>query len=145
MTEKPTADGKKLHILLVEDDPIDAYMMGKFLKRAQIQYDVTHLTDGEEALNFLFRKKGYENAARPDVVLLDINLPSLNGREILKKIRSQKSLNHIPVVVVSGEEFDKDPVKEFGLYENCYTKKWLDMQDLLAIVKAAEDSKATVE
>jgi chemotaxis family two-component system response regulator Rcp1 len=133
-----THEKKELNILLVEDDPFDAAITKKYIERTGIHYVLQEARDGLEALKSL-HKQGPESL--PDVVVLDFQLPKISGREIFLHMKRKPDLSHIPVFLLTGRTMQEDPMKSWGLLENCYLNKWLDMEKFLSVLKAIEDKR----
>ena len=130
---------KKIEILLVEDDEFDAKLTQRFLNREEINYNLHLVRDGEVAMNFLKKTPPYEKVPRPDVVILDMGLPRMNGQEVLDQIKLDPKLKNIPVIILTGQQLAGDPIKDFELHENAYINKWLQMADFKALIRAVED------
>lgn len=124
-----------IKILLVEDNPDDVELTIAAMKEAKIKNVVFTVEDGVEALEFLHRQGEYENAPRPDLILLDLNLPRKNGRQVLAEIKSDESLRRIPVVVLTMSHDDEDILQAYDLHANCYITKPVDLNQFTAIVK----------
>lgn len=128
-----------VRILLMEDDPGDVELIFEALRDAKITLHVDHVVDGEEGMRFLRRQTGYAGARRPDIILLDLNMPRKDGREVLEEIKGDKQLRSIPVVVLTTSDAETDIVASYDLGANCYLKKPLGLQDFLQVVKSVED------
>jgi CheY-like chemotaxis protein len=137
MAEKKSI--KKIEILLVEDDEFDAKLTEKFLNREDINYSLHLVRDGEVAMNFLNKTQPYKGVPTPDVIILDMGLPRMNGQEVLDQIKLNPKLKNIPVIILTGQQLEGDPVKQFELHENAYINKWLQMADFKALIKAVAD------
>jgi len=130
---------KTIDILLVEDNPGDVRLMLEALKESKIRNNIFVVEDGVEAMDFLLRKGKYVNSPRPDLVLLDLNLPRKSGREVLAEIKSDASLKRIPVVVVTVSRDEEDIIKAYDLHANCYVTKPIDFTQFLKITKSIEE------
>ena len=128
----------KINILLVEDNPADADLTCEKLKMSKILHDISVVKDGVEAMDFLTRKAPYENARRPDLILLDLNLPRKDGREVLAEMKAKPGLKRIPVVVLTSSEAEEDIVKSYELQASAYVTKPVDLAGFGKIVKAIE-------
>ena len=128
-----------IEILLIEDNPGDVRLTKEALKEGKIRNKLIVVGDGIEALAYLRKEKKYKNSNRPDLVLLDLNLPKLNGREVLTKIKKDPSLKTIPVVILTTSESDQDIYDSYNRYANCYITKPVDLKQFIKIVKAIED------
>lgn len=127
------------HILLVEDDPADAGLAKRAIREGRILCDVHHAVDGEEALAYL-RREGARNAhaRRPDLILLDLNMPRLDGRGVLAAIKQDPDLRNIPVVVLTTSDVQQDIEAIYRLGANSFITKPLDLQDFFAVVSGLE-------
>ena len=132
-------DGKPIVILLVEDEPGDAYLTTEALKSAKIINHVHLVEDGVQAMAFLHREGPYADAPRPDLILLDLNLPRKDGRQVLAEIKHNPSLNSIPVVVLTTSSADEDVLQSYNLRANCYITKPVDLEQFMSVVKATQE------
>jgi two-component system response regulator len=130
---------RAIQILLVEDSPSDAKLTIRAMKSAKIANEIRHVTDGVRALEFLRQQGEYAMAPRPDLILLDLNLPRKNGQEVLKELRNDPKLTTIPVVVLTTSHQEEDIVRSYQLHANCYVTKPVDFQKFLYIVKTIEN------
>ena len=131
-------------ILLVEDNPGDVRLTQEALKEAKVKTTLMVVKDGVEAMAFLNKQGNYSDALRPDLILLDLNLPKKNGYEVLQEIRNEPSLRRIPVVILTTSEAEKDIVKAYDLHANCYITKPVDMTQFIEIVKGVDDFWFTI-
>lgn len=131
--------GKNIDILLVEDNPGDVRLAKELLKESKISNDLYHVEDGMEAMAFLHKTGKYADVPRPDIVLLDLNLPKKDGREVLKEIKSDDKLKRIPVVVLTVSSAEEDVLKTYDLHANCYVTKPIDLEQFIKVVKSIED------
>lgn len=136
--------GKPVEILMVEDNPGDARLMVEALKDGKVRNNITVVEDGVEAMAFLRKEGRYKNALRPDLMLLDLNLPRKDGREVLEEVKSDENLKRIPVVILTTSEAEEDVLKSYGLHANCYITKPVDLDRFIKIVKSIEDFWFTV-
>ncbi|BCR04211.1 two-component system response regulator [Desulfuromonas versatilis] len=127
-----------IEILLVEDNPGDIRLTQEALKEAKIFNNLHVARDGEEALAFLKRTAPFLQAPRPDIILLDLNLPKLDGREVLGEIKQDPQLRSIPVVILTTSDAEEDILKAYDLHANCYINKPVDLQKFMEIVKQIE-------
>lgn len=136
-----TADAMKrpVHILLVEDNPADVRLTREGIKEAKISNVLSVVYDGEEAMEFLKKEGKYNDAHKPDLILLDLNLPKKDGREVLAEIKAEDRLKNIPVVVLTTSEAEQDILKSYDLHANCYVCKPLDLDQFIKVVKSIED------
>jgi len=130
--------GREIHILLVEDNEGDIVLAKEALKEARIRNRITVVTDGEQALQYLFRENGYHNASHPDLILLDVNLPKVNGMEVLERIKSDPALKIIPVVMLTTSTSEKDVMRAYKSYVNCYINKPIDLEEFIRVIKTIE-------
>ncbi len=133
-----------IEILMIEDNDGDVFLTRKALQSAKVANNLTVITDGLDAMDYLHRKGEYASAARPDLILLDLNLPGKDGRQVLEEIRSDSALELIPVVVLTGSKAEQDIVKAYELHANCYVVKPVDFEKLLEVVNAIETFWLTV-
>ena len=137
-------DMTTLNILLVEDDPADVELTSEALKDSKLWIKLRTVEDGEEAMAFLRRKGKYQDAPEPDLVLLDLNLPKKDGREVLKEIKEDPDLKHIPVVILTTSSSEKDIVRTYHLGANCYITKPVGLDQFISVVSAIDNFWFTV-
>jgi CheY-like chemotaxis protein len=130
---------RSMEILLVEDNPGDVRLMREVLKGGMAPHHVRAVGDGEEALAFLRRRGAYAEAPRPDLILLDLNLPKKDGRELLAEIKADPSLRRIPVVILTTSEAEEDILTSYDLHANCYITKPVDLDQFITITKLIEE------
>ena len=130
--------GRPVEILLVEDNPGDLRLTEEALKEGKVTNNLSAARDGEEALAFLRKEGTYADAPRPDLVLLDLNLPKKDGREVLAEIKTDPDLKRIPVVVLTTSEADEDILKAYNLNANSYLAKPVDLDQFITLVKGIE-------
>ena len=130
---------KPVEMLLVEDNPGDARLAIEALKDAKVHNNLSWVQDGVEAMTFLRREGAYSDAPRPDVILLDLNLPKKDGREVLAEVKADKDLRSIPVVILTVSGAEEDIVKTYNLHANCYIRKPIDLDQFIEVVKAIKD------
>lgn len=135
---------KPVEILLIEDNPGDARLAKEALRESKIKNNLHITDDGEQALNFLHKKGGFENVATPDLILLDLNLPKIDGREILAQIKQDLVLKFIPVVILTTSVAEEDILKTYNLHANCYITKPLDLDQFIKIVRSIQDFWLTI-
>jgi CheY-like chemotaxis protein len=128
-----------VQILLVEDNPGDVRLTMEALKEAKVFNKLTVVKDGIEALSLLRRQGEHARAARPDLILLDLNLPKKDGREVLAEIKADDNLKQIPVVILTTSQDEQDVLKSYNLYANCYITKPVDLDQFIKVVKSIED------
>ena len=130
---------KPVEILLVEDIPGDVRLTKEALKEAKVINNLTVLKDGVEALAFLRQQGPYGAAVIPHLILLDLNLPKKDGREVLAEIKADEKLKRIPVVVLTTSQDEQDVFKSYNLHANCYVTKPVDLEQFMTVVKSIED------
>lgn len=130
--------GHPVEILLVEDNPGDVRLTQEALREGKILHRLQVATDGAEALAMLRGQGEHAGAARPDIVLLDLNLPGKSGREVLAEIKSDEELRRIPVVILTSSAAEQDILKAYELQANCYITKPMNVEQLVRVVKAIE-------
>lgn len=128
-----------LEILIVEDNPADLRLTVEAFKDANILNHINVAKDGVEAMAFLRHEGNYNDAPRPDLILLDLNMPKMDGREVLKKIKNDSELKRIPVVVLTTSADDKDVLRAYDSFVNAYVTKPVDLDQFMKIVKAIDD------
>ena len=130
--------GEPIEILLVEDSPDDAALTVDALRDGRVQNRVAVVEDGVEAMAYLRRDGAYADVPRPDLILLDLNLPRKNGREVLAEVKQDPDLRRIPVVVMTSSDDEKDILAAYNLYVNCYVTKPVDLDQFIGVVKTIE-------
>jgi len=130
---------KPVEILLVEDNPLDVIMTREALEDGKVCNNLSVVEDGEQAMDFLHRKGAYADAPRPDVILLDLNLPRKDGREVLIEIKADPMLQHIPVIVLTTSKAEEDIVRSYKLHANCFITKPVDLEQFTNVIKSIED------
>ena len=133
-----------IRILLVEDSPGDVRLTIEALKDGKVKNDLSIVGDGVEALAFLNGEGKYAEAPRPDLILLDLNLPRMDGRELLAIIKQDEHLKRIPVVVLTTSEAEADVLRVYDLNANCYITKPVDLDKFITVIKAIEDFWLTI-
>jgi two-component system, chemotaxis family, response regulator Rcp1 len=137
-------DAKIVDILLVEDNPGDIRLTQEILKESKIHNNLNVVMDGVEAMEYLRKEGNYKNAVRPDIILLDLNLPKKNGKEVLAEVKTDPDLKRIPVVVLTTSVAEQDILKTYDLYANCYITKPIDLDQFITVVKLIEDFWLTI-
>ena len=130
--------GRAIDILLVENNSGDILLTQEALEDGKVNNNLHVCRDGEEGLNFLFKRPPFENAVTPDLILLDLNMPRKDGREVLKEVKAHPELKRIPVVVLTTSEADQDILRSYDLYANCYIKKPVNFEQFIEVVKGIE-------
>lgn len=143
MTEAPTGH-RPLSVLLVEDDPGDVLIAREALQAARLSTRLDVVSDGVEAIEFLRRRDRYRSAERPDLILLDLNLPRMSGQEVLAEVKSDPLLRRIPIVVLTTSVAVEDIVKSYDLHANVYVAKPVDFDAFADVVKKIDDFFGTV-
>ncbi len=140
----PTISPRPLNILLVEDSADDVELTMEGFKEGKLIHQLDVVDDGIEALNYLRRVGKYADAVRPDVILLDLNLPKKDGREVLQEIKADEELKHIPVIVLTTSRSEQDILTSYKLHANSYISKPVDLAEFFKAIKALEDFWLTV-
>lgn len=130
--------GRPIEILLVEDSPSDTDLTMEALGAAKLCNRLSVVADGVEAMEFLRRQGPYAGAPRPDLILLDLNLPRKDGRQVLKELKADEQFQMIPVVVLTSSQAETDVLRAYALHANCYIAKPVDFRQFLDVVKAIE-------
>jgi two-component system response regulator len=140
MSPSPSpSSAQPIDVLLVEDDPGDELMTREAFEDNKIRNTLHVARDGEEALDFLYRRGAHEQAPRPDLILLDLNLPKYDGRQILEQVKSDPDLSHIPVVVLTTSSAEEDILRSYRLHANAYVTKPVDLDQFIAAVRQIDD------
>ena len=139
-----TRPGRPIEILLVEDNPGDVRLTIEGLNEGKVRNNLHVAKDGVEALAFLRRQGQHTDAVRPDLILLDLNLPRKDGREVLSEIKADDSLKTIPVVVLTTSRAEQDVLHSYQLQANCYITKPVDLEQFITVVKSIEDFWLTI-
>lgn len=137
MTNKKTL--RPVQILLVEDNPGDVQLTQEALENCKMYNSLHVAEDGEIALNFLYKQEGYETAPTPDLIILDLNLPKIDGKEVLQQIKTDERLQSIPVVILTTSKAEEDIARSYKLHANCYIQKPLDFERFIEVVHSIED------
>jgi CheY-like chemotaxis protein len=137
-------DGRPVEILLVEDSPGDILLTREALREGKIRNHLSVASDGVQALAFLRREGRYAEAPRPDVILLDLNMPRMGGREVLGAIKADEQLRRIPVVILTTSSDQGDVLRAYDLHANCYITKPVDFDQFMSIIQAIEGFWMTV-
>jgi two-component system, chemotaxis family, response regulator Rcp1 len=135
---------KCVEILLVEDNPVDVLVTKRALQGGKVCNNLHVVQDGEEAMDFLYQRGKYSDAPRPGLILLDLNLPKKNGREVLAEIKQDCSLLQIPVIVLTTSEAETDILLSYGLHANCYITKPVNLEQFTDVVRSIEGFWFTV-
>jgi CheY-like chemotaxis protein len=139
-----TSSGRAVEILLVEDNPGDVRLTIEGLNEARVRNNLHVARDGVEALDFLRRRGQFAGAVRPDLILLDLNLPRMDGREVLAEVKSDPDLKTIPVVVLTTSSAEQDILRSYQLQANCYITKPVDLDQFIKVVRSIEDFWLTI-
>lgn len=138
------AIGRAAEFLLVEDNPGDIRLTREALRESKIKNNLNVMSDGEAAMAFLRREGPYADAPRPDVILLDLNLPKKNGLEVLEEIKADPGLRRIPVVIITSSEAEQDVLRTYDLHVNCYVNKPVDLEQFVKVVQSIETFWLTI-
>ena len=135
---------KLVEILLIEDNPGNARFMQEALKDGKVKNILHIIDDGVEATDFLFKRNKYSNAPRPDLIILDLNLPKKNGQEVLAEIKANPDLKSIPVIILTISKADEDIIRSYNLHANCFLNKPINLNKFFEVVKSIEDFWLTI-
>src|SRR3712207_4221886 len=144
MATPPKRQSRRVEVLLVEDNPGDVRLTQEALKEGRVMVNLTVAADGVEAMEILNRKGEYKEKPRPDLILLDLNLPKKNGREVLLEIKADAELRRIPVIVMTTSKAEQDVHRAYNLNANCYITKPVDLDEFLNVVRSIEDFWLTI-
>jgi len=133
------APPRPIDVLLIEDDPGDQLITREAFEHNKIRNNLHIARDGEEGLDFLYQRNGHEKSPRPDLILLDLNLPKYDGRELLKRIKSDPDLYHIPVVVLTTSSAEEDILRSYKLHANAYVTKPVDLDQFMHAVRQIDE------
>jgi two-component system, chemotaxis family, response regulator Rcp1 len=136
--------GDPIEILLVEDNPADVRLTQEGFRECKINNNLHAVENGVEAMDYLRRQGAYAGAVEPDIILLDLNLPLKDGREVLAEVKADDHLKRIPVVVLTSSKAEEDIVKTYDLHANCYVSKPLDLDQFYKVVQAVENFWFTI-
>ena len=136
--------GAPIEILLVEDNPGDVRLAREALKENKVRNNLHVVEDGVLAMEFLRRQGNYQNVPRPDLILLDLNLPKKDGREVLAEIKTDTDLKRIPVVMLTISKAEEDIVRAYDSHVNCYITKPIDLDQFIKVVRSVEDFWLTI-
>jgi CheY-like chemotaxis protein len=135
----PAESSLPIEVLLVEDDPGDVLMTQEAFEEHKVRNKLNVVRDGGEALSYLRREGDFADAPRPDLILLDLNLPRVDGREVLQVIKSDEDLRRIPVVVLTTSQADEDILRSYSLHANAYVTKPVDFERFIAVVRQIDE------
>ncbi len=144
MNQNNTIMGRPIEILMVEDSPGDVRLTLEAFKESKVKNRLYAVSDGIEAMAFLRKEGKYINTPRPDLILLDLNLPKKDGRELLAEIKTDENLKRIPVVILTISQAEEDILGTYDLHANCYITKPVDLDKFLKVVKSIEDFWLTI-
>jgi CheY-like chemotaxis protein len=133
------ANGKPIEILLVEDNPGDVRLTMEALRGGRVRNNIHVVEDGVQAIDFLRRQGNYGDVPRPDLILLDLNLPKKDGREVLAEVKQDPALKRIPVVILTSSAAEQDILQAYDLAANCYITKPVELDQFLRVLKSIED------
>ena len=129
----------EIHILLVEDNEGDVILTLEALKQAKLRNKISVVRDGEQALSFLYKEGKYQSEESPHLILLDINLPKVDGKEVLARIKNDPYLKKIPVVILTTSSSEKDILEAYNNHANCYVTKPVDLNKFIDVIHTVED------
>lgn len=137
-------NGRPIEILLVEDNPGDVRLTREALKEGKVRNNLHVAVDGVDALEYLKKEGKHSDAGTPDLILLDLNLPRMDGREVLENIKEDPELKRIPVVILTTSKAEKDIVRSYDLHANCFITKPVDLVQFITVVQSIEDFWMTI-
>ncbi len=132
-------NGRSIEVLLIEDSPGDVRLTKEALKEGKILNNLHVVNDGVEAMIFLKKEEKYQSSPTPDLILLDLNMPKKDGREVLAEIKADTKLKSIPVVILTTSSAEEDILKSYDLHANCYITKPVDLDQFIKVVKSIND------
>lgn len=144
MTSPPPPDAEPIEVLLVEDDRGDTLMIKEAFEDNKVRNRLSCVTDGVQALEFLHREGEHADAPRPDLILLDLNLPRKDGREVLAEIKGDDELSTIPVVILTTSQAEEDVLRSYKLHANAYVTKPVDFERFIEVVRQIDEFFVTV-
>jgi two-component system, chemotaxis family, response regulator Rcp1 len=130
---------RPVDILLVEDNPGDVRLIREGLRDGKILNELSTVSDGQQAMDLLHQQGSYAHARRPELILLDLNLPRKDGREVLREVKTDPNLRSIPIVIITSSPVEEDILKSYNAHANCYITKPLDLHKFITVVKSIED------
>jgi two-component system, chemotaxis family, response regulator Rcp1 len=139
-----STDWRSIEILLIEDNPGDVDLTKEALLDAKVRNRLNVVDDGAKAVDFLYKRGAYADAPRPDIILLDLNLPKKDGRQVLEEIKADPQLAEIPVVILTTSQAEEDIIRSYQLHANCYITKPVDFKQFMHVVKSIEEFWLTV-
>ena len=131
--------GRCIEILLIEDNPADIRLTKEIFKEAKINNNLNVVENGLEALEYLRKSNSYKSATKPDIIVLDLNMPKMDGREFLAKVKFDENFKRIPVIVLTTSESEEDILRTYDLLANCYITKPVDLDEFIKVVKFIEE------
>jgi CheY-like chemotaxis protein len=141
---RDSKDWRPVEILLVEDNPGDVDLTREALQDAKVRNRLHVVDDGAKAVDFLFKRGAYTDAPRPDIILLDLNLPKKDGRQVLEEIKADPQFAEIPVVILTTSQAEEDILRSYQLHANCYITKPVDFKQFMHVVKSIEEFWLTI-
>ncbi len=129
---------RSIEILLVEDNPGDVELTRESLNSGKVNNRLNVVVDGEQALDYLYKRGAYQQAIAPDIILLDLNLPKIDGREVLQQLKSDPNFSHIPIIILSSSEAASDIQSSYNLHANCFVTKPVQLKDFMKVVQMIE-------
>jgi two-component system, chemotaxis family, response regulator Rcp1 len=139
MTSPPTDPARPLHILLAEDNPADVRLVREVMRESKLLNELHPVPDGVEAMAYLRREGKYAEEPRPSLILLDLNMPKKDGRQVLREIKADPELRRIPVVIMTSSQAEEDIVRAYDEHANCYVRKPVDFGQFHQVVKTIQN------
>ena len=129
----------KLMLLLVEDSRADARLIIEVFKEEKVAVDIEVVRDGEQAMDFLYKRGSFSNAATPNLILLDLNLPKKDGREVLEEVKKSAELSSIPIIILTTSQSEEDVIKSYKLHASCYVTKPIDLENFVKVIRSLDE------
>jgi two-component system, chemotaxis family, response regulator Rcp1 len=139
-----STDLRPIEILLIEDNPGDVDLTKEALQEAKVRNRLHVVDDGAKAVDFLYKRGAYADVPRPDIILLDLNLPKKDGRQVLEEVKADPQIAEIPVVILTTSQAEEDIIRSYQLHANCYITKPVDFKQFMHVVKSIEEFWLTV-
>ena len=130
---------QRLMLLLVEDSRADARLIMEVFKEEKVAVDIEVVRDGEQAMDFLFKRGEYSTAATPNLILLDLNLPKKDGREVLEEVKKDAELSSIPIIILTTSQSEEDVIKSYKLHASCYVTKPIDLEHFVKVIRSLDE------
>lgn len=130
---------QRLLLLLVEDSRADARLIMEVFKEEKVDVDIEVVRDGEQAMDFLYKRGSFSNVATPNLILLDLNLPKKDGREVLEEVKKNTELSSIPIIILTTSQSEEDVIKSYKLHASCYVTKPIDLEHFVKVIRSLDE------